>query len=334
MTAAVVDQWDGLPPDDPYGQEPAAVRAGGLADRLLSRDALAALPAPEPLIGGTVDRRTVVVVAGAYGTLKSFLLQDWAGCVATGKSWQGRTVESGRVLYIAAEGAYGLHSRLAAWEYAWQQTITSDRLRVLPVPANLTDRRQVDELCDLAQECTLVVVDTLARCLVGADENSARDMGLAVDSLYRVRDATGDGTVVVAHHTGKDRTTIRGSSALEAGVDTVYTTEGGAAQMTLKRTKRKDGPLEDTVSLALETVLQSGCIVSSSPLDMRPTATELLSTYLSTFGTIGATKVELRNVSEMVPSTFHRALKDLLTTGRLVNTGTAQRPFYKPAGAA
>jgi hypothetical protein len=39
------------------------------------------------LIEDTVDRRTVAVVAGSFGTLKSFVLLDWASCVATGSRW-------------------------------------------------------------------------------------------------------------------------------------------------------------------------------------------------------------------------------------------------------
>jgi hypothetical protein len=300
-----------------------------MADRMLSRAQLADLPEPEPLIASTVDRRTVAVVAGHFGSLKSFVLQDWAACVATGRPWMGRPVEQGRALYIAAEGAHGLDVRWSAWEHGWRKTIPADALTVLPEPVNLLDAAAVDELCGLVAGCALVVVDTLARCLVGADENSARDMGIAVDALYRLRSATGDGTVVVAHHTGKDRSTIRGSSALEAGVDTVYTTEGDPRLMKMSRTKRKDGPREDTLQLALSPVLKSAVVVSSLGVDMAPAAQQLMSTFMSTFAATGATKAELRDAAGMAPATFHRSLNALLNAGALVNTRTDERPFYR-----
>ena len=200
---------------------------------------------------------------------------------------------------------------------------------MLPVPVNLRDAGQVAELCELAAGCSLVVIDTLARCLVGADENSARDMGEAVDALYRLRDATGDGTVLAVHHTGKDGETTRGSSALEAGVDTVYKTKGDARLIELERTKRKDGPTEDRLQLCLKPVAESCVIVSTQGVDMTPSADALLSTFRATFADTGATKAELRTVADMAPASFHRALNDLLRAGALVNTATGQRPFYK-----
>lgn len=233
------------------------------------------------------------------------------------------------MLYVASEGAYGLHARVSAWEYAWQRQIADDDLLVFPEPVNLGERHAVAELCAAADGRDLVVIDTLARCLVGADENSAKDMGIAVDALYRLRDATHGGTVLVVHHTGKDRETTRGSSALEAGVDTVYTTATDGAHIRLKRTKRKDGPADDTLSLKIKPVLDSCVLVSTQRVDKRPTADALLSIFLSTFSETGASKAELRVAAGMPPASFHRALNDLLSSQLLINAGTEQRPFYK-----
>ena len=74
--------------------------------------------------------------------------------------------------------------------------------------------------------------------MVGADENSARDCGLVVDALTRLRKATPDGRgcVLGVHHTGKDAKTFRGSSAFEAGAgaDTVYSTTEGGGTITVR----------------------------------------------------------------------------------------------------
>src|SRR4051812_48406421 len=140
-----------------------------LAGRLLTRSQLADLPVPEPLIEDTLDRRTVALLAGSWGTGKTFLALDWAACVGTGRIWQRRRVPTtGRVLYVASEGAFGFGTRVDAWEYGWRQEVTDDALKVLPVPVNLRDHGEVAELCELAAGCSLVVIDTLARCLVGA----------------------------------------------------------------------------------------------------------------------------------------------------------------------
>lgn len=300
----------------------------GLRDRLLDRAQLSDLPQPEPLIDDTLDRRTVALLVGPWGIGKSFLALDWAACVATGKPWQGRPVKPGRVLYVAAEGAWGLDQRLTAWEYAWRHQIPADRLNVLPVAVNLTDRRDaVPELAELARGHGLVIVDTVAKCSVGAEENSVRDMGVVVDALYQLRDATDGGTILAVHHTGKDGTT-RGSTSLPGGVDTIYQLTGDSRLLRLSREKRKDGPPDDTLSLRLDTVLDSVVVVSAMGADIKPKSNELLSIFVSSFSATGASKAELRAAANMPPATFHRALNDLLEHGFLINKGSDTRPFY------
>lgn len=303
-------------------------------DRVLNRRDLANLPTPTPMIAKTVDLGTVGVIAGYYGSLKSFISIDWGACSSTGFAWHGRTVEPGRVLYVAAEGAHGLHQRLNAWEQHRQSQVPPDEFLVLPEPVNLGDERSVNDLIEVTatNQVRRVFIDTLAKCMPGMDENSARDMGVAVTSLYRIRASLGDGTVIAVHHTGKDRTTIRGSSALEAGVDWVYKTEGDAKLVQLTRTKRKDGPVEDTHRLTFQAVegTDSGVAVwSQEGLGLRPTAGELLSHFQSHFTATGATATQMLEASGMSKSSFYRALNDLISSGVLVNHGTDKRPFYK-----
>ncbi len=61
-----------------------------------------------------------------------------------------------------------------------------------------------------------------------------------------------------------------------------------------------------------------------------PSSTALRSaTFRATFPDTGASKADLRTVAGMPPSTFHRALNELVRAGALVNTSTGQRPFYE-----
>src|SRR3712207_1817312 len=68
----------------------------------------------------------------------------------------------------------------------------------------------------------LIVVDTLARCMRGGDENNARDMGQAVEGLEFLKRTLG-AAVLVIHHTTKGRDTERGSRAVRGtrGCDAV-----------------------------------------------------------------------------------------------------------------
>lgn len=311
-------------------------RTGSLAPLLLDRSDLASLPEPKPLIEDTLDQRTTALLAGHFGSLKSFLALDWSACIATGKPWQGRKVTQGRVLYIAAEGAFGLHRRLSAWEYAWGRQIDSDQLIVLPKPVNMGRPEQVQELMQAVRVLSpaLLVIDTVARCAVGFDENSSKDMGIFVDAMDRLKVAMNGGTVLGVHHTGKDRKTIRGSSALEDGVDTVYLSEGDAGLVKLERIKRKDGPTFDLHQLKLEVIshVDSGVISSSQGSETSGSAKVVLDTFLSHFSLTGATSAQLRDtVDGISKATFHRALNSLISQGLLTNTGTQQRPFYVSA---
>jgi AAA domain len=307
-----------------------------LADQLLTRSALRKLPDAEPLIDNVLDQGTTALLYGKWGTAKTFVALDWAASVATGRDWQGRATEQRRVLYVASEGAFGFKARVDAWETGWQTKIHDDYLDILPRPVNLTRSVDVINLIALIQwgGYGLVVLDTLARCMVGADENSAKDCGVAVDAITRLRESTpgGRGVVVGVHHAGKDGKTLRGSSAFEAAADTVYSTVRDGGVITLNREKRKDGPETDRHELKLDPIAGTDSAVISvhRGVDKPGRADRLLSTFVH-FSQTGASKSELRLVADMPPATFHRALQDLLKSGDLVNDGTEKRPFYKAA---
>lgn len=335
------------PPEPPPDEDSAHATALPQLAGVLSRAQLADLPAVEPLIEDTLDRRSVAVLAGYWGTGKSFLALDWACSVATGRPWQHRPISApegrgaNRVLYVVGEGAFGIHQRITAWEVEHGVDVTE--LYVLPRPVNLLHRGEVAMLCSYISDhgIDLVVIDTLSRCLAGADENAAKDMSEAVRSLDRIKNARldeqgvdgGGVCVLVVHHTGKDRTTVRGSSVLEAAADVVYQVEGDGQFIRLQRTKRKDGPRDDEHTLSIRWVpgTDSAVIRNLSADRSAPTNQDrMLSAFVSAFGSTGASKAELRNVLDLAPATFHRALTGLVSSGRLINTGTDKRPFYKP----
>ena len=89
----------------------------------------------------------------------------------------------------------------------------------------------------------LVIIDTYAKATPDRDENSSKDMTLALMCAERISSKTG-ATVLLITHTGKDKNKgIRGSSAFYAGVDTVLTVDRQVDSLNLrmKVTKQKDG---------------------------------------------------------------------------------------------
>jgi hypothetical protein len=318
------------PPDDPPPV---------YADRLLTRSALRTLPDPQPLIDNVLDRGTTALLYGRWATAKSFTALDWAASVATGRAWQGRPSAQCRALYIAGEGAFGFKGRVDAWEVGWNTTITDDQFAILPHPVNLTQHLAVGNLAALIEwgGYSFIVLDTLARCMVGADENSAKDCGIVVDALTRLLARTPDGRGVIlgVHHAGKDGKTLRGSSAFEGAADTVYFASRDGAVITLDREKRKDGPEFDRHTLRLNLIpgTRSAVVdVGDTPGDTTDRAVSLLSTFVSHFKVTGASKSELKLAADMPHATFYRALSDLLKSGSLLNVGTDRRSFYKVPG--
>ena len=68
---------------------------------------------PRWLIQGLIEQGAVTAVTGEPGSGKTFLLVDLALHVASGRSWFGRKVEKGVVIYIAAEAAESTQRRAA-----------------------------------------------------------------------------------------------------------------------------------------------------------------------------------------------------------------------------
>lgn len=101
--------------------------------------------------------------------------------------------------------------------------------------------RQVER--ETGKPVRMIILDTLARCFGGNDENDARDMGAFIRGCDELKRRTG-ATVLVVHHSGKDETKgARGSSAFRASLDAEYRIrrEGADSEaLVISCTKMKD----------------------------------------------------------------------------------------------
>ena len=254
--------------------------SSGTDPREIDSHDLRSLPDPEPQIEDIVDMGTVVLISGPSSKGKSFIALDWAMSIASGLEWLKHKVTKGNVLYVAAEGAHGQKKRVAAWEQSWLPEGEEVHMKIIIDPASLGSQAHVDYLCARvrAGDHRLVVLDTWAKVTVGMEENSARDMGMAIAAAYQMRDAIKENytTVLIVHHTGYNTGRARGSSAIAAGVDSVYDVSADDPHdcITLACSKRKDGPLSEDITLyLLQVVLDEGgtsCIVEERFPDRGP----------------------------------------------------------------
>lgn len=221
--------------------------------KLLSRTDLRAMPDPEWLVHGILPADSFTVVYGAPGAGKSFMALDIACSIASGHTLHNAQVRRGQVLVAVGEGLRGMKPREEAWSLAHPDADSDSidsNLHILPKAVHLLESRDAEMLANTAEYLSdtgdeplrLVVIDTWARALVGGDENSAKDVGLAIDVCEHIRERTG-ATILIVHHTGADGQRERGSTALRGAADTSIAMSkddaSGIIQMEVK--KMKDG---------------------------------------------------------------------------------------------
>jgi len=222
-----MDAWEWIQKNGPYREkltEEATFPPGSDETekpyRLISLAELQSLPVPAFLVDGMIEIGAVGMLYGTWGTGKSFLMLDLCFHVATGEPWFGREVRQGKALYVSAEGGVGQRRRVEAWQQ--QHGRVSGDFDFIIDPVQLGDADTVSALCaDIkAGDYYLVVIDTMARSTVGIEENSAKEMGVIVDNMMKIRDAAEDAgtTVLGVAHCGNN-SKFRGSSAVPAAMD-------------------------------------------------------------------------------------------------------------------
>jgi putative DNA primase/helicase len=229
--------------------------------RTMTLDQLDELADPSWLIHGILPADAFAILFGPPGSTKSFWALEAACSVASGGSMHGSQVEAGKVIIAVGEGLRGIKLRVEAWRLAnphADHEALRNNLLLIPQAVQLLDADAASALVNTCEVFAgedglqMLIVDTWARALVGGDENSAQDAGVAIDVCERVRSRTG-ATVLVVHHTGADGTRERGSTALRGAADATYlmardeTT--GEIKLTFKKMKDHDTPPPKTYVL-------------------------------------------------------------------------------------
>jgi len=160
------------------------------------------------LIPGEIPEQGLVSVYGPSGVGKSFFVLDIAL----------RLAQSKRVLYVASEGELGFRSRVQAWCTHHKQT-EGDLYFFLNVVALLDPKeKKLFEEVVKANSPKVIIIDTLAHCMLPGNENDTRDMGLFVKAAKGIMKQF-NCAVILVHHTAKNQDYERGSVALRAACD-------------------------------------------------------------------------------------------------------------------
>lgn len=177
------------------------------------------IPPPQWLIKDLLVRDSIGMIYGPSGHYKSFLALGLGAQVA----------QTGELaFYVAAEGI----SRMATADYpAWKLANGEGRVlpfklvEDMPLMAENFDidafMRSIDAIARQEQKHVGVIfLDTLNNAMLGLEENSATDAARLIEGMKRIKRAFKT-TVITIHHTPKDGSEPRGSTALYAAFDTV-----------------------------------------------------------------------------------------------------------------
>lgn len=211
------------------------------------------------LIQGLLPEKALAAIIGSSNTGKSSLVLELSAAVAMGSPFRGLRVRQCAVLYVATEGAHGLNNRISALlqtgmlapNAALGMVTTS-----VDLCASSTDSIRIINSCaeleaKTGRQVGLVVIDTVARAMNGADENSGADMGRFLANAEDIKTKTG-ATVLLIHHAGKDASKgARGHSSFRAALDTEITVDGATNPRNVTVTKQRDLALSEPFAFNL-----------------------------------------------------------------------------------
>lgn len=182
-----------------------------------------------------IEKATVATVAGAPGAGKTGLTVDLALHVAAGVTWFGLKVSGGPVLYVAAEapGSVTMRALAAARQKFPGQTLPLYLAAVSPLLGD-EDHSEIEAARILATaedvkkqeraDVKMIVIDTLASCLGGGDENGD-GMVRITNIAQKIAQVTGAAVVLVHHPSKADAAGLRGHGSLLGKCDTVISIE-------------------------------------------------------------------------------------------------------------
>lgn len=303
---------------------------------------LDALDPPEWMIHDFLPEQGFSAIYGPSGSYKSFVAIDMAMHLCHGLEWCGRPTIQKKVLYIAAEGKFGILQRVIAWHQSHQLPLT-DRFFVLPVAVDLTDpETDINPLINdlrIFGGVDMTIVDTVARSFGSGDENSTKDMGSFIRNLDLIRESVSP-HVMAIHHSGKDEDKgARGSSSFRAALDTEIQIKrmGTTRRIKLMMTKQKDA--EEASAISMEAVsiefadrhgvIQKSAVMKSIGSSIReksyfgPNEEAILEVISAS--EIGISFMDTVRKTNMPKNRVAESLKSLISSGMVSKDGSLYR---------
>ena len=105
--------------------------------KILGRNRLKDLQPPSYLIPRILPEQGLVALVAKPSSKKSFLAVHMASCVATGTPFFDILTTKGNVVYIAAEGQFGMRKRISACEVEQRLAIADETFGIIAEPLQI-----------------------------------------------------------------------------------------------------------------------------------------------------------------------------------------------------
>lgn len=107
--------------------------------KILGRNRLKDLQPPSYLIPRILPEQGLVTLVAEPSSKKLFLAVHMASCVATGTPFFDIPTNKGNIVYIAAEGQFGMRKRISAWEVERGISIADETFGIIAEPLQIND---------------------------------------------------------------------------------------------------------------------------------------------------------------------------------------------------
>ena len=293
------------------------------------------LPPKVWLVDQFLGAGDLAMLYGPPGSGKTFVVIDllFAACLGRQFAMRFDALRPLTVAYCAGEGVSGLPARFAA---AAEHYGVSElpNLTVFDAAPQLFDGGSAEAIgrfvaewqerqaAGQAQPLDLLVIDTMHSATVGADENSAQDMGRVLNVARDASKRLGC-TVLMLHHSNKAGTAERGSSALKGAMDAQIEVKPVAGKFVMHCEKLKDGQQWKDQTFDLVAMGDSVRVWWDEPGGELPGSTGRLgSKLLAELQSRPGVKFGAKQLAEAVGSTQAAAINGL---ARLVEKGECKR---------
>lgn len=290
--------------------------------KIRTREELMSAADPSFLVDQILPERSLSVLVGSPGIGKTFAALSMSLSICTGLPWLDHKIHTGEVIYITSEGLNGLKLRLQAWEA--HHNVEVKNFGYITEAPQFLDEQEIKTLIENItashlNKPALIVIDTLARHMVGGDENSALYMGEFIANADKLRDAF-DCAVIIVHHTGKRKNNTsfseRGSSALRGAADTMLLMDkdkNGVVKICCE--KQKDSEPFEAFPVALKPIElpneHNSCVLLRT--ETSSTSNEKLDAYkekilseLFSANESGLKTKEILELTDIPESSYHR----------------------------